>query len=60
MIAIGAFISLVAYGFIVGIPMYFIGVIIYWTTIEHVIDKIAWTVLPIILFVVLVKMIYVV
>ncbi len=60
MIAIGAFISLVAYGFIVGIPMYFMGVIIYWTTIEHVIDKITWTVLPIILFVVLVKMIYVV
>jgi len=58
MIAIGAFISLVAYGILIGFPMYIIGVVIYWTTKEHIIDKIAWTVLPIILFIVIFVIVY--
>ena len=58
MIGIGAFISLVAYGILIGFPLYIIGVVMYWTTKEHIIDKIAWTVLPIIMFVVIFLLVY--
>jgi len=58
MIGMGAFISLVAYGFLIGYPMYAIGVILYWTTKEHIIDKITWTVLPVILFLVIITQVY--
>ncbi len=58
MIGIGAFISLVAYGILIGFPMYIIGVVMYWTTKEHIIDKITWTVLPVILFVVIFVIVY--
>ena len=42
----------------VGGPMYIIGVILYWTTKEHIIDKVSWTVLPILIYIVLVIKVY--
>ena len=58
MIGFGSFISVAPYGFIIGVPMYFIGAIIYWTTKEHIIDKISWIFLPIIFYVVFVFIVY--